>query len=447
MTENQVIAKTIRRVGQDRKDFSFSKEMVRIPENNGYLKEYRQKAWEIFKTLPMPSLKDEPWRRTDLRALRVDQFQSASTSSSDPALQKMLTKVPSCRHCAGQVFFSASDSSNQMEENLAAQGVIFCDLIQAEKSYPQILEKIIGKIVHPEEGKFAAMAAALAQNGVLLYVPPNKQIDLPLQSIFWASGVYQAYFSHILVYIDTGASVSYVHESLSSNEKQGQILHAGNIEIYVGQGAHLKFIELQSFGGQVWNFSNQRIRVDQDGSLEWVIGAFGSRLTKQFSELELYGKGASGKMSGFYISAQNQHLDYDTQQNHLAPSTSSDLLFKGALLGSSRTVWQGMVYVAPEAIKADGYQANRNLLLSSKARADSIPGLEIKTDDVRCSHGATVGKIDEEQIFYLLSRGIPQEQAEKLVVEGFFDPILQRIPIEALRKQFQKAIIKKVSSK
>jgi Fe-S cluster assembly protein SufD len=149
-------------------------------------------------------------------------------------------------------------------------------------------------------------------------------------------------------------------------------------------------------------------------------------------------------MSGFYFSEHDQHLDHDTQQNHLAPNTTSDLLFKGALIHDSRSVWQGMIYVAPGAQKTDGYQANRNLVLSRKARADSIPGLEILADDVRCTHGATVGKIDEEQIFYMMARGIPRPIAERAIVEGFFDPVMQRIPFDGVRQRFQEAISQKM---
>jgi len=160
----------------------------------------------------------------------------------------------------------------------------------------------------------------------------------------------------------------------------------------------------------------------------------------------LVGRGSQGKMSGFYFTDGDQHLDYDSQQNHLAPNTTSDLLFKGALVENSRSVWQGMIYVAPNAMKTDGYQANRNLLLSKNARADSIPGLEILANDVRCTHGATVGKVDMEQVFYLESRGIPKVEAEKLIVEGFFDPIMQRIPFEGVKNRFQSSIHKKMSS-
>jgi Fe-S cluster assembly protein SufD len=178
--------------------------------------------------------------------------------------------------------------------------------------------------------------------------------------------------------------------------------------------------------------------------MDWIFGAIGSHLTKNFSDLDLTGQGSTGRMSGFYFTDGIQHLDHDTQQNHLAAHTTSDLLFKGALKDRSRSVWQGMIYVAPGAQKTDGYQANRNLTLSSKARADSIPGLEILADDVRCTHGATVGKIDPEQIFYLLSRGISYPEAERLIVEGFFDPIMQRIPFEAVRERFQDAILEKM---
>jgi Fe-S cluster assembly protein SufD len=150
-------------------------------------------------------------------------------------------------------------------------------------------------------------------------------------------------------------------------------------------------------------------------------------------------------MSGFYFTDGVQHLDHDTQQNHLAPHTTSDLLFKGALVGRSRSVWQGMIYVAPAAQKTDGYQANRNLILSPRARADSIPGLEILADDVRCTHGATVGQLDPEPIFYLMSRGLPRKEAERVVVDGFFDPVMQRIPFEGVRERFQRMIDEKMS--
>jgi Fe-S cluster assembly protein SufD len=248
--------------------------------------------------------------------------------------------------------------------------------------------------------------------------------------------------------VEEGASVTYVHENASEDvgddNGTGQTIHSGIVEINVGAAANLRFVELQSFGKNVWNFSHERARVDRDGNLDWVFGAVGSRLTKNFSDLDLIGPGATGRMSGFYFTEGKQHLDHDTQQNHMAPHTTSDLLFKGALKGKSRSVWQGMIYVKPGAQQTDGYQANRNLVLSPDARADSIPGLEILADDVRCTHGATVGKIDPDLVFYLRSRGIPQDDAERLVVEGFFDPVMQRIPFNGVRERFKQSIERKM---
>jgi Fe-S cluster assembly protein SufD len=324
--------------------------------------------------------------------------------------------------------------------------VIFTDLRTAEEKYPEFVEKIIGKVVNPSEGKFAAMAAALAQNGILLYVPKNVNIETPLHSLIWGAGVNDANIWHILVYLEEGSSLTYVHEVASETDLSGQSFQASNIEIYVGPDANLRFVELQSWGRNVWNMTHERVMVDRDGHVDWVFGAIGGHLTKNFADLNLVANGANGKMSGFYFTDQDQHLDYDSQQNHLAPHTTSDLLFKGALVDKSRSVWQGMIYVAPGADKTDGYQANRNLLLSREARADSIPGLEILADDVRCTHGATVGKIDAEQIFYLMARGISRVDAERLIVEGFFDPIMLRIPFEGVRSRFQQSIVNKMKS-
>jgi len=239
-----------------------------------------------------------------------------------------------------------------------------------------------------------------------------------------------------------------VHESSSAtSDDRSQVFHDGIVEIFVGQNARLTFVELQSWGRNVWSMTRERARVMGDGNLEWVFGAMGTHLTKNFSDIDLAEPGAMARMSGFYFTNGNQHLDHDTQQNHLAENTTSDLLYKGALLDASRSVWQGMIYVAPGADGTDGYQANRNLILSKQARADSIPGLEILADDVRCTHGATVGKIDENELFYLLSRGIPRKEAEQLIVMGFFAPIMARIPIEGVQNRFKEAITEKMAER
>jgi Fe-S cluster assembly protein SufD len=362
-----------------------------------------------------------------------------------PLPDDLLQPITDSAH-GGEVILMPGGSRIQVEAQLAEQGVVFTDLLTAEKQYPQLLDKIVGKIVSPKEGKFSGMAGALAQNGVLLYVPRGVKVTQPLHSLLWGPGANLAHMSHILVYLEEDSEVTYVHEAASPTEIGEQTLHAGIVEIHVGENAKLEFVELQSWGEHVWNLSHERVQLDRGATINWIFGAIGSHLTKNFSELNLTGEGSTGRMSGFYFTDNDQYLDHDTQQNHMAKHTTSDLLFKGALTGESRSVWQGMIYVAPGADKTDGYQANRNLVLSPKARADSIPGLEILADDVRCTHGATVGKIDPALTFYLLSRGIPKNEAERLIVEGFFDPIMQRIPFEGVQQRFREAIHKKMEN-
>jgi len=422
-------------------DFPFTIEQVRVEGVSPTLSEYRRRAWETFKELPLPNPQMEAWRRTDIKGLRVDSFRLPAPGAylDLPAPPDYLLRPLVGEEHGGQVLLLPGGAKITLSAELANKGVVFTDLRTAEREYPHILDRIVGKVVKASDGKFAALAGALADNGVVLYVPRGVTIEQPLHSLLWGPGVGLAHISHILVWLEEGAAVTYVHEAASPSE-QGQSLHAGIVELHVGPEANLRFVELQSWGEGVWNFTHERAEVERNGSLDWIFGAIGSHLTKNFSELNLIGEGSSGRMSGFYFTDHDQHLDHDTQQNHLAPHTTSDLLFKGALLHQSRSVWQGMIYVAPGAQKTDGYQANRNLVLSHKARADSIPGLEILADDVRCTHGATVGKIDADQVFYLRSRGIPEKEAERLIVEGFFDPIMQRIPFEGVRARFQQAI-------
>ena len=437
-----VVSKT-RRTRSSKGDFNFTQADVPILKDST-LASYRTQAWEAFKSQSLPKTSEEPWRRTDLRKLPVESFSlPAEDAYKDfpPAPDDLLKPLIADQH-GGQIVLMPGGVEVDLDESITKQGVIFTDLKTAQEKHPEIVARIMGEIVKPEEGKFAALASAFAQNGVLLYVPKGVQVEQPLHSVYWGPGAF-AHVSHLLVLVEEGASVTYVHESASPSENEAS-MHVGVVELMVGKSANLKFVELQSWGSHVWNFSHERARIERDGQLDWIFGAVGSHLTKNFTEIDLVGEGSNGRMSGFYFTDGNQHLDHDTQQNHFGRNTTSDLLFKGALKGKSRSVWQGMIYVAPGAQKTDGYQANRNLILDERARADSIPGLEILADDVRCTHGATIGKLEEEPLFYLKSRGIPLDEAERLLVEGFFDPIMQRIPFEGVRERFQAAILAKM---
>ncbi|MEN8171338.1 MAG: Fe-S cluster assembly protein SufD [Chloroflexota bacterium] len=442
------VVKRKSRARQKFEGFSFTGEM--IPDSNGsrVLADYRAQAWKAFEQLPYPTTKDEPWRRTDLRGLKNNfRIPNDGDANDLPAIPDYLLQPLTDDHPGGQITLLPDGMKKSLDADLADQGVIFTDLATASQTYPDQVSQALGQVVKVSEGKFAALAGALTENGVFVYVPRGVQVERPLHSVLWGAGQELAYFSHLIIWLEDGASLTYVHETASPDGVGGQTLHNGIVEIHVGKNANLRFVELQSLGDNVWNFTHERARVEKDGHLDWIFGAIGTQLTKNFTDLDLVGSGAYGRVSGFYFTDGKQHLDHDTQQNHMADHTTSDLLFKGALSEDSRSVWQGMIFVDPKAQQTDGFQANRNLVLSNDARADAIPGLEILADDVRCTHAATIGKIDPELIFYLRSRGISKKEAERIIVEGFFDPIMARIPFEGVRTRFQDAITKKMAAR
>lgn len=417
--------------------------LITLNQEPDWLRERRQDAWETYASLPMPSTSEEAWRRTDYRRIKWNQAGRLLKAEASAELSVIPGEhyAPLLGDKQGGLVaqVNATVATDEIADEVAKQGVIFTDLHTAVKQHPELVEKYLNtQAVLPGEGKFAALNAALWTHGVFLYVPKGVVVDLPLHSVFYPteSGLT---LGHILIVAEAGAQVTYMHE-YASPDLDEHAAFVGATEILVGEGANVRYVALQNWGSNMYEFSHQRARVARDGNLDWIAGAMGGKFLKAFMELELDGQGSSGRMSGLYFADGSQFMDHDTQQNHNAPNTTSDLLFKGALTDKSRSVWQGMIYVDPVAQKTDGFQANRNLLLSRESRADSIPGLEILADDVRCTHAATLSKLDEGPIFYLMSRGLPRREAEKLAVDGFFGPIMERIPFEGVRDRLHAAI-------
>jgi Fe-S cluster assembly protein SufD len=419
------------------RQFPFTGEMLRPPSSPFY-QEHKQ-AYDIFQSLPIPSTKEETWRRTDLRSFHPELF-SIPVPSHD-SIQRKKSIITQNKNF---IILENNIPFRLIDREISSGGVIFTDLASAEREYPDLVQKVKGKVISPSEGKFAALSHAFSQNGIFIYVPRDTQLSQPLTGLVRMNGNRLAFISHTMIFLEPGASLDFYLEFESSSISDGQSFHSGLLEMVVSPSARLRITEVQALGDHTWNFIHEKARVEKDASLEWTTTSLGARLSKTFTTLDLTESGAQGRVSGIYLPAGNQHMDHVTRQNHFSPHTSSDLLYKGALLGKSRSVWQGMIYVAPGAIKTDGYQANRNLMLSSNARVDSIPGLEILADDVRCSHGATTGKIDSDQIFYILSRGIPRLEAEKLLVQGFFAQILDKIPSPKFRTKLNQVITKKI---
>jgi len=432
---------------QPEKGFNFSRDMIadsdKVP---ALLREFRSDAWQAYQELPFPTMKDEAWRRTSLSGFDFRKIQLPNGKEVPEKITGSILTDGILAKKSIALLSPAGVKINQTAQSIK-QGVIFSNLTEAAKKHPDLVKKVLGKVVSPRDGKFAAATAAFANHGLFIYVPKGVEVSEPLFSIVFAPWEGTAHFFQCLIYLEEGSSLTYIHESLSPENSSQPSLTGENVEIFVGKNANLKIAEIQSYGDQVWSFSHKKALVDRDGYLEWEIGALGSYLSKHFISVDLIGQGAEGRVSGMFFADQKQHLSYNTMQRHLAPRTTSDLLFKGALGGKSRSVWRGMIYASPGAQYIDGYQANRNLILNSGARSDSIPGLEILNNDVRCTHGSTVGKIDPEQLFYLLSRGIPHLEAELLIIQGFFDDIFSRFPLPEVGEQIWKKIMNRVTKK
>lgn len=428
----------------------FSREGVealsRAKGEPAWVLEARLAAWEIYEAAPMPTGQDEEWRRTSLRALKLDQVRPFGPGTMP---QASLAALPAdvraglseegragllVQHNSGMVFRAIGDEA-------AAQGVIFTGLDEAIRDYPDLVRKyFMTEAVQPGHDKFSALHGAFWSGGTFLYVPRNVAIETPFQARFFADADAPAIFAHTLIVVEEGAHAVFIDEFISPTAESGQGFSNGAVELYTGASAHLRYFSVQDWGRHVWHFNTQRLIADRDSTTNSLSILLGSKLTKSNVESSLRGQGATSEMLGIYFGDGTQHFDQHTIQDHVKPHTTSDLLFKGALRDRARQVFSGLIKVEPGAQKTNAYQANRNLLLSDKARVDSMPKLEIGANDVRCTHGATMGQVEPEYLFYLRSRGLTREEAERVIVEGFLDEIVQRIPLEEVRDRLSNAI-------
>jgi Fe-S cluster assembly protein SufD len=426
---------------------TFSREAVeelssRLDEPR-WMRDLRLHAWELYASLPLPTTNDEAWRRTDIRRLKLEAIgPSLNGNSAQVSVPGHLGAQLTADRAAGVlVQVDGTVAKHEVGDELERQGIIFCSMEDAVRLHPELVRRyFMTEAVPATEGKFAALHGAFWRGGTFVYIPAGVQAP-PLHSALWAAG--NRTFSHTLVIVEPGAELVLIDE-YASKPGEGQALHNGAVELLVRDNASLIYVSLQDFGTNVWQFTHERGRVGRDARLDWVASMMGTRLMKSFQSVELDGRGSWARMSGLFFASQQQHFDLDTQQNHNAPDSVSDLLYKGALRDKARTVWQGMIKARRDSQRIDGFQANRNLLLDKSARADSIPGLEIEADDVRCTHASTVGQIDRQELFYLMSRGIPAHLALQMVVEGFFAPVMERIPIDGVRDRIAERIIEKV---
>jgi Fe-S cluster assembly protein SufD len=292
--------------------------------------------------------------------------------------------------------------------------------------------------VTPDRTKLTAMHAALRTGGTFIHVPRGVQVELPIQSLVHLDAAGTAVFPHTLVVAEEGSSVTVIDRYASPD--LGSALSLANVEIFAGPNAQVRYLSLQDWGRGVSHLSVLRTRLARDAQVRTLAVSFGGDLSRTEVESVLAESGAHSEMLGVYFSDGTQHVDHRSLQDHVAPHCTSDLLYKGALRDASRVVYSGLIRIHPGARGSDAYQTNRNIVLSPEAKADSIPNLEIENNDVRCSHAASVGPVDENEVFYLQSRGIRRDEAERLIVTGFFAEVLDRIPLEEVRSGLDEAI-------
>lgn len=400
-----------------------------------WLRERRLHAWSVYERTPMPTTRLEEWRYTDLsRTLKLDRMRLLPWGerhfSAGDAPTALSAAMRSDREASGHVVdLDGSVAHVDLDAELGSKGVVLTSLRAAVEEHQSLLEEFLAaEAVPAESGKFQALNAALWTDGILLHVPRGVRMELPVRVSRWISEPGRALFSRTLILAEEGSRVSFIDEVQSPNFDE-QTLVSSAVEVFARAGAQVQFVSLQRMGRGTFHLSQQRTLADNDSTLDTLNLSLGASVARVDLTAELRGTGASSNMLGLYFGEDDQHFDHNTRQDHWAPNSKSDLLYKGALDGKARAVFRGIIKVHRGAQRTDAYQTNRNLLLSEDARAESLPRLEIETDDVRCSHGASVGQLDQEHIFYLMSRGLSAPQAERLVVMGFLGEVLSRLPL------------------
>ncbi len=359
---------------------------------------------EVATLPPLPDQKAKGWEFTDLSGLDIDAYEAGTAEASIQG----------------------------------AEGATIVSLTEAAESHAELLAQHLGSLVDDGD-PFVARNLASRAEGVLVHVPRGVKLVEPVRIEVPVSESGATVSWRTLIVLEEGAEAE-VWEHCSSPDDEVEGLLNSVVELHVGQAATLRYVSTQDISERSWIFATQRAQVERDGRLDWAALGFGSARGKVRMETNLAGPGSEARVTGGYAGGKGQHLDYDTTQEHAAPNTNSDLAFRGVLAAGATAVWRGMIRVDPGAQNTDAFQESRNLLLSTEAHADAIPGLEIEADDVRCTHAAAVAQIDKEQLFYLTSRGLDPAEAKSLIIEGFLESLVERLAEGPVRDEISAAL-------
>jgi FeS assembly protein SufB len=433
-------------------------ELSRHKEEPEWLRQKRLQAWDAYDRLDAPL-----GYRGDLGTLRTMAnfkyqnltpyvegiFHDESGSYSNELgshIEQALHDAPVADRSGLIVQRNSSVVRVELDDELRQQGVILTSLETALREYPDLAQsRFMTNCVPVESNKYTAMHAAFWSGGVFLYVPRGVEIEQPILAQFWIDEPGIVVFPHTLIVADTQSSLRFVVEYNSAFEGESPSLLNDVVEVFVNEAAQVEFSNLQDLGQNVWNITNKNAVHEKDASSTWVMADIGGKVTVENIGSGLSGNGSATELVGVFFTDHDQRISMHTLSDHDAIATNAETMVKGVLTDQSRVDFTGMIRVQPHAQQTASFLADHTLLLSNECRAESIPSLEIGANEVSASHGATTGKIDEEQLFYLMVRGIPREEAERIIVQGFFEPVLQRIALENLRNRLRRSIVSRMS--
>jgi len=419
-------------------------ELRELPE---WFHDQQRAAWKQFESLPKPTRKDQAWRFSNVVLLDLAPFKFGGTLSEEERTA-ILERSRGLDEVAGRMIFAGDEliERDVISDQLKKRGVIFQSLERAMVEHTELFRKhFMSQPTILGSAKFAALHQALVSSGTFLYVPRGVEIEQPIEIFHWLNGENASVFPHLLLVTDELAKVTVIEHFRSVNEHAPGFACGVN-DLVAGPGAKVTYVCAQNWAENVVALQMNSTVVDHDASAMSLNLHVGSRYSRFESLSRLIGEGGRSDLLAVAVAKHQQGFDARTLQDHISPHTASDLLYKNALDDRARTIFGGLIRVEPHAHFTDAYQKVRNLLLSDDAEANSMPGLEILADNVRCTHGATSGQIDEDELFYLRTRGIPVSVAQRLIVTGFLDEVIQRLNHPAIADHLNRLIEEKFAT-
>jgi len=413
-----------------------------------WLSTLRNEGKAQFGILPAPTARDERWRFASVGKLSIDGFAPAPAPTADK-LAELVKRSNLVSARAGQLVY-ADDTQAQFEgisKALAAQGVIYLPVLEAVAQHPELMQKyFLQESTELGSEKYFGLHAQLVKAGSILYVPKGVEIEQPFVNYYWTSGERAAVFPHTLIIAEENAKASVVDIFFSETE-DNQALNVSVSNIHAASGANIFRKVVQDWNEKTVSFQLDTTVADRDTLVKNLAVNIGAERARFENQTRIEGPGADVKMYSLTVAEESQEFDQRTFQTHNAGNAVSDLLYKNALLDKARTIFSGLIKVAEGAQQTDAYQTNRNLLLDPTAEANALPGLEILANDVKCSHGATTGNVDAEELFYMMQRGIAKRDAMKLMVFGFFEEVIEKVDSDELADNLRQLIRNKFESK